>query len=495
MELINSESPDVRIACVSVPNFPLQLSKRDLPKDFNLPVVLIDRSDRSDSRSTIMAVDQPASKRGIHSGMAYVTAIAVCPELHAVCPHIMQINQVNQQLINHLTGFSPAVEPVPEYPGAYYLDIRGMHHLEPDLHAWGSRIQTMVYEREQLHASIVFGFTRFGVRAAAQSADSIIVFESMSSESQAVMSIPLAKLNLSTRPLKELEKLGVHTVGDLRQLPEWEVRSRFTEDLFDLIRKAKSDDATVRGVHIPKPYCVKKDLEYVESDAERIVDIIQEICRPVLGTMERHSEGVNRFDIRLTKDLGGTCREQLKTAEPTLDKPTLFDLLRLRLHAINLDGGITALSIYIFPAPLPSSQLSLYQDFAKTENNLLAANRALARIRAEFGPERVLQAHCLPSHLPEESFEWKLFDQIRKPSPEQQPNCLVRRILDTPKKISTPRRARLRRVFGPYTTSGYWWRKSEVHQSDYFVETQDGCTQWIFYDNIRRQWYERGFVQ
>ena len=490
---MNSISPDVHIACICIPNFPLQLSKRDLPTDFKMPVALIDRND---SRSIVMAVDRPASKRGIHSGMSYATAIAVCPELHAVCPHAGQINQVNQRILRYLNTFTPAVEPVPEMPGGYFLDVRGMHRLEPDLHAWGCRIQATLYEHEQLRSSIVFGFTRFGVRAAATSADSVIVFESASSELQATMSIPLAKLNLSAQPLGNLEKLGIHTVGDLRKLPEWEIRSRFTEELFDLVRKAKSNDAAVHGTHPPRPYCVKTDLEYVESDVDQIVEIIQKICRPVLDKMKKCAEGVSEFDIRLTKDLGGTSRERLKTAEPTLDEPTLLDLLRLRLHALNLDDGITALSIHIIPAPLPSSQLSLYQDLAKSENDLLAANRALARLRAEFGPDRVLQAHCLASHLPEESYEWRLFDRIRKPSPtQQQTACLIRRILDRPNRISTPSRARLLRVFGPYTTTGFWWRDSKVHQSDYFVETQDGCTQWIVYDSVRRQWYERGFVQ
>lgn len=490
---MNSTSPDLRIACIRIPDFPLQLSKRDLPTDFRMPVALIDRND---SRSIIMAVDRLAAERGIHSGMSYVTAIGLCPELHAVCPHIKKINQAHQRLVDHLNTFSPAVEPVAELPGAYYLDIRGMHRLEPDLQAWGGRIQTTLYEREQLRSNIVFGFTRFGVRAATNLTDSIIIFGSASSEIKATMSIPLARLNLSARLLVNLEKLGIRTVGDLRKLPEWEIRSRFTEELFDLARKAKSDDAVVHGIHPSKPYCVKTDLEYVESDADQIVGIIQKICRPVLDKMKQCSEGVSEFDIRLTKDLGGASRERLKTAEPTLDEPTLLDLLRLRLHALNLDDGITALSIHIIPAALPSSQLSLYQDLAKSENDLLAANRALARIRAEFGPDRVLQAHCLASHLPEESYEWKLFDRIRRPSSaKQQTACLIRRILDRPNRISTPSRAKLLRVFGPYTTNGFWWRDSTVHQSDYFVETKNGSTQWIVYDGVRHQWYERGYVQ
>ena len=87
---------------------------------------------------------------------------------------------------------------------------------------------------------------------------------------------------------------------------------------------------------------------------------------------------------------------------------------------------------------------------------------------------------------------------MRKPSPSPSPvqrPCLIRRIYDRPRHIGTPRRATLKRVVGPYLVSGYWWRETAVQQNYYYVESDTGGTQWIFYDSIARQWYEQGSVQ
>ena len=462
--------------------------------DFQLPVALVDRSD---SRSIVMAVDRSALKRGIYPGLPYANAIALCPELHAVYPHPQRIEYVHQRVIRHLGTFSPKIEPVAELPGAYYLDVSGMHRLEPNLQTWAQRLQGILQDHEQLHAKVAIGFTRFGVRAAVHSTASVVLFESASEEIETALSIPLEKLNLPSRPLMELDKLGIHTVGDLQKLSEWEVRSRFSEELFNLIRKAKEEDGTVHGIRPPAPYYFAQiDLDYAEGDVERILAVIRRIWNPLLEKMKELAEGVSEIHLRLTKDFGGACNEKLRTAKPTLDQTTLIDLLRLRLHAMNLDEGVVGISVHVIPGVLPSPQMDLYQDIVKSERNLLAANRALARICAEFGPEQVLRARCLNAHLPEDSYEWEYFDRLRNHASADQGNAfMVRRILDDPNRISTPRRATLEKVRGPYSTTGFWWRPIGIHRNDYFVETSDGCTQWIFYDCINRQWYERGFVQ
>ena len=486
-------APETRVACVCVPDFLLQSSTRELPKDFHHPVALVDRED---ARATIIAVDSNASRRKIYPGLRYVSAVAICPELHAVSSHPRQIDQIHQRVLHDLGSFSPGVESAQQLPGTYYLDCSGMDRLEPDFHAWAKRIRETLWSHERLKACIAIGFTRFGTFAAARSSESVVIFKSILEEREAAFSTPLAHMNLPARPMKELEKLAVHTVGDLRRLPEWEVRSRFAEELFDLVRRTKDENGSVHGIRLPEPYLAHIDLEYVESDAERILTVIQRIWTPLLKRMKEHAQGVRELHIRLEKNVGETCYEKLQTAKPTLDEPAIVELLRLRLHALNLDHGITALGIRMIPGELPDPQLDLHRDFVKPAQDAAAAERALARVCAEFGPQRVLRAKCLRSHLPEESFAWEFFDRMREPAPARcEKPGLIRRIFDQPVRISTPRRTALQRVLGPYSISGFWWREATVHRSSYFVEAMNGTVQWVFYDRIARQWYEQGFVE
>lgn len=482
-----------QIACAYAPNFLLQLSFRDLPRDFRLPVALVDRDD---SRAIVIAVDKRAAKRGIYPGLAYTTAIGLCPDLHATCPHPQQINALHQRLINRLGLFSPAIEPVAELFGAYYLDVSGMTRLEPDLYAWGQRLQNILMETETLKVTVVIGFTRFGVRTAASSANSVVLFESPESELEAALATPLKQLNLPAKPLKELEKLNIRTVGDIKALPDWEVRSRFAEPMFELVRKAKEQDSAVRGISFPEPYAAHVEFDYAESDAERLLTRTLELCLPLFEKMQANAQGVSAVHIRLTRDNGQTGHEKVQTAKPTLNITILADLLRLRLHAIQLDEGVTGIAVHLIPEALPDPQTNLHPALVKSEQIIVKANHAIARVEAEFGTQIILRAKCSKSHLPEDSFQWEPFDQLQHRTPGQPASAtMVRRFLDCPQRVSKPDRAALQRLLGPYSVSGFWWRKNGVQRSDYFAETHSGNTQWIFYDPNSRAWYTQGFVQ
>ncbi len=476
-----------------MPDLFFQLALRDLPEDFQLPIALVDRND---SRAVVLAADRRAAKRGVFPGLSYANAIGLCPDLHATFPHPQQVNQVNRRLISLLGLFSPAVEPVDELFGAYYLDVSGMTRLEPDLRDWGRRLQDILLEEERLKTAVVIGFTRFGTRTAACSASGAVLFDSPESELNAAFAIPLKKLDLPAKPLKELEKLNIRTVGDLEAFPAWEVRSRFAEPMFDLVRKAKERDGTVRGVKFPEPYTAQAEFDYAESDAERLAAVIQRLCEPLLDRMRAHAQGAGKIHVRLTRDDGGVSREKIETAKPTLAMATIVDLLRLRLHAIELDEGVTGLAIHLIPGALPDPQLSLHPAMVKSGQIILKANRALARIEAEFGTETVFRAKCRRSHLPEDAFRWECFDELRLCKPRQPAGAvMMRRFLDRPRPIPAPRQAPQQRILGPYSISGFWWRKRGVQRNDYFIETPSGDTQWIFFDNNRRRWYVQGFVQ
>jgi len=208
------------------------------------------------------------------------------------------------------------------------------------------------------------------------------------------------------------------------------------------------------------------------------------------------AQGVSKMRLWMKKDISGDCHIQLKTSEPTLNEATLTELLRLRMNSMNLQEGVTEIAIQLIPGDLPNPQLGLFQNLTKSELGLRAANRALARVCAEFGIEQVLIARCMNSHLPEESYQWKTFSSLRDHATQHQNYAaIVRRVLDQPRRISVPRRTSLQCTTGPYSIYGFWWRKTMIHRNYFFLENKSGSVQWVFYDHVGRQWYAQGFVQ
>ena len=140
--------------------------------------------------------------------------------------------------------------------------------------------------------------------------------------------------------------------------------------------------------------------------------------------------------------------------------------------------------------------------------DLAAANRALARIRADMGNDAVKRARIREGHLPEGSFTWEAFGTLNASEPRDvDTGRLVRRIYNRP----VPLRSRSRhepdgwmlrgleqgpvvRSLGPYIVAGGWWQKA-VHREYHFAETREGELLWIYYDRPRRRWYLQGRVE
>ena len=141
--------------------------------------------------------------------------------------------------------------------------------------------------------------------------------------------------------------------------------------------------------------------------------------------------------------------------------------------------------------------------------DLDAANRALARLRAEFGDDAVVQAKLKNGHLPEARFAWEPLSRVKLPEPKlETPTTLVRRVLARP--ISLPGGPRhthedgwlilghkygsVDKLSGPYVFSGGWWNK-EIQRDYYFAETRRGAIAWVYYDRVRRRWFLQGWIE
>ena len=145
---------------------------------------------------------------------------------------------------------------------------------------------------------------------------------------------------------------------------------------------------------------------------------------------------------------------------------------------------------------------------AVPRRDLEAANRALARLRAEFGDQSVVCAKLNDGHLPEARFIWEPLHRIQVPKPNASTvKTLIRRICTKPEPVEgTPLRSHedgwllgakygaVDKLAGPYILSGGWWNR-EIQREYYYAETRNGDLLWLYYDRIRRKWFLQGAVE
>lgn len=512
----------LRMACIDLPAFPLQLLLRRETAWGAHPVAVVEQ-DRPQGR--LLWVNERARAARILPGMRYAAALSLAGELRAAEVSEREIGRAVDVITRWLRRFTPEVEPAAGDPGLFWLNAAGLEGLYPSLGAWAEQIRAG-FARARLTASVVVGHTLFGTAALAKSAlaispappavalakaGTVTFFDTSEAERDVAYQVPIDRLSFAPAVRDVLEKLGVRTVGDFAALPAAGIARRLGPEAEHLHRLARG----AKGLFQPRapepPLEQHMHLDYTERDVTRLMAIVTCMLPRLLKTLVVRGLALTAVQLVFRLERGGTRQESLRPAAPTLEAKPLLELIRLRLDSLRPEmararDGVTELRLAAEGEPAEADQLELFAEHAHRDRE--AAARALARVRAVFGNDVVVRARLEEGHLPEAQFAWEPLRTL----PVAQPGavttrCLVRRIETRPLRL--PARSRhepdgwmLRglaegpvvRVHGPYVVSGGWWRKA-IHREYHFAETQSGDILWTYYDRVRRRWFLQGRVE
>lgn len=495
-----------RMACVELPAFPLQILLKQHPDWAGLPVVAVDRDK---PQGVILWVNKQARAARIRTGMRYSAGLSLVRTLHAGEVSSTAIEKGLAVLVDRLRRFSPEVEPCPDEPGVFWLNASGLSHLYASPRQWANEIKTAL-QASGFRASIAVGFSRFGTYAIAKTVvagAAVAVVRNQTRERVLVGQVLLEQLRINPSLLDSLQKLGVRTVRAFLKLPATGIYRRFGLEAQRLHQLAAGDLwVPFQPLRIKAPLVQRLDLDDPEADVSRLLFSIKRLLNRLLVMISARYEMLTELTLHLRLDRAGRQTEQIRPAGPTVDITQLMNLIRLRFEALVLKAGVIEIRVTARVARCKMLQQGLFVEHPRRD--FVAANRALARIRAEFGDEVVVQARLTEAHLPEARFVWEPVGAIVCPEPRDV-TCrpMVRRIHTHP--IPLPPRPRhepdgwlvrggvtghVRELTGPYLVSGGWWRSS-VHREYYFAQMRDGDVLWIYYDRHRRRWCWQGQVE
>jgi len=453
----------------------------------------------------------------IAPGIQYTTALSLSGELRAGAVRADEIAAAVRQITDCLRNFSPEVEPSAEEPGVFWLDGEGLDRLFRSPAAWGRAICSGLCDLG-FFARVVVGFTRHGTYAvarsrAAEAADSL-AFEGRAEEQQAARAAPLDRLGLPPEQRDDLAKLGVTTLGGFLALPASGLRERFDGPVARVHDLASGAAWTpLQPASPPERLVAQIDLEFADDDLSRLLFVLKQLLDPLLAGLAARREGARELSLHLRLDTRDVRHEVIRPAQPARTAQPILELVRLRLEA-SRPGKVEAMEAELAGVPLDLEQTCLFAHAPRRD--LDAANRALARLRAELGAAAVARARVCEGHLPEAAFLWEPLEQLeaglgaegaadrneRSGTP-----LLVRRILERSTDVAAdlqsaedgrrPRAAdagpTVERV-GPYVIAGGWWTHP-IHREYYFIRARRGDVLWVYYDRRRRRWLLQGTVE
>ena len=553
------------MACVDVPALPLQLLMRRHPAWAAHPAAVVDR-DRP--QGVVEWVNEPARRAGVLPGMSYATGLSLAGGLRAAEVPPGDVAAGVDAIAGLLRRFTPGVEPSRARPGVFWLDASGLQPLFASLEGWGRGVWARL-RAAGFRGWVVVGFTRFGTYALARSpcrgtawtpgglvgrpaepsgddwraqaggetdrrgADrGVAVLDDAAAERRAARRVPLRRLDVDPALRDALDKLGIRTVGAFLRLPAAGVRRRFGREAHRLHREAAGDLVVpFQPAPAVEPLARHLDLDAPETGVEGLLFRVKQALDPLLGVMASRQEALAGLELRLRPDAPAAAPrvervERIRPAAPTLDVRQVLNLVHLRVEGLTLSAGVIEIGLSVTPARATREQLRLFQE--GTRRDLRAADRAVARVRAEFGDGAVVRAALADGHLPEAAFAWLPLDHVLRPVPAPAGVLsLVRRLFAAPRRVSSPRQrelaggvsggaghdsaaaaadrddhglsvaaatGRVSGMRGPYVVSGGWWR-TPIHREYYFAGAGGRAWRWIYYDRRRRAWFEQGAVE
>lgn len=494
-----------RMACVSLPAFPLQLLVQRHPDWKSHPLAVVDKDK---PQGVILWVNKRAARASILSGMRYAKGLSLAPDLRAGEVSNSEIQNHIDTLTERLRFFTPDVEPSYHEPGVFWLNASGLSLLYPSIKKWGGLIVSELTSAG-FYCSAAVGFTRYGTYAAARTSVKIKVFDSPDEELSHARALPVVRLGFPPDLRDALAQLAITTLGGFIDLPEDGIRKRFGAEAYDLYKMARNElFAPVESKAPEEPLLERMMLDHPESHVERLMLRIENMIEKILVSMQKRSELLLAVTISLILDNGDEHHEPLRPASSTLDKTQILKLIALRLQTISLVSGVVEISVDAQGVRANQKQLELFAK--KPRRDLKAAERAFALLRAEFGDRAVMRARLREGHLPEACYEWEPMDKLSAPAPRKvKVGHLARRIFDRSiaflswarrqggsfqilREPDNPRSNS--NTAGPYIVSGGWWRR-RIHREYYFVRSPQGRWLWIYYDKHRKQAFVQGAIE
>jgi protein ImuB len=508
---MKTSTPD-RLACVDLPAFPLQLLLRRHPDWAGCPVAVV-AGDKP--QGLVLWANEKARRQGVLPGQRYAAAFSLAATLRAGEMPPAESKKAVTDLVRRLMRFTPEVEPSLQEPGVFWLNGTGLQRLYASAQKWACAIHGDL-RAQGFTMNLAVGFTRFGSYAVAKAKEGITIFRDPAEERNIARDVPLNRLNIEPAFCDMLFKLGIKTVGGLLTLPPGGLRERFGKEAHRLYRMAAGDLWTPLEPQAPaEPARQKYVLDDAESDTTRLLFLIKQLLHPLLATLASRHQALVALWFSLLIDHGDWLKEPLRPAVPTLDAAQILDLVRLRLESLQLAAGVIEVELHADSCAATREQLRLFVE--KPTRDLDAANRALARLRAEFGDESVVYAKLTDGHLPEARFTWEALTRVKLPRNDlnglndlNSPNLkvLVRRIAAKPIPLVSepshshedgwlllgPKHGSIDKLTGPYVFAGGWWNR-EIQREYYYAETRAGDLLWLYYDRVRRRWFWQGAVE
>lgn len=194
-------------------------------------------------RGVVAAANYAARGYGVHSAMPTATALRRCPQAKVLPPRIEYYAGVSKQIREIFHRYTPLVEPLSLDEA--FLDVRGSLQLFGSAVGIAEEIKQAILTELNLVASVGLAPNKFLAKLASDldKPDGFVVVRSDQVQSF-LDPLPVTRIwGVGKASSRVFDALGVHTIGQLRQLSVDQMTSRFGKQGAHILALAKGQDS------------------------------------------------------------------------------------------------------------------------------------------------------------------------------------------------------------------------------------------------------------
>jgi DNA polymerase-4 len=352
-----------------------------------------------EGRGVVSAASYEARRFGVHSAMPMSRALRLCPEAVVLPGRMRRYQEISARLRGVFERFTPLVEPLS--CDEAFLDVSGSQRLFGPAPAIAWRIKEAVRREEGLTASVGVAPNKFVAKIASdlEKPDGLVVVPAEALPAW-LDPLPVGKLwGVGAKLNAALERLGIHTIADLRRWPAADLEQRFGVGGEHLARLARGEDG--RGV---SPESETKSISHETTFAVDVDElphleaVLHELADKVAARLRRAGLAGRVVQLKVRYDDFSTVTRRTTLPQPSATAAAMVRegvrLLRARTEAGARPVRLIGIGMADLTAPATSVQSALFagEDPGRTE----ALERAADTIRDRLGEDAIRRGVNLP---------------------------------------------------------------------------------------------------
>jgi protein ImuB len=479
---------------------------------------------------TVIACNACAGRAGIVPGLGLNAAHALVRQLEVRGRDRSREQTLLERLASGGVAFTPRVVAVE--PDALLLEVRGSLKLFGGIEALGRRLQQWLDGQRVTHV-LALAPTPLAALWLARAEGGVTTWPVVMQLGELpgrLAALPLHCLRWPERACRDLQAMGVNTVGDCLRLPRDGFARRFGPGLLGDLDQALGRIPDVRRAHVPRQrYNAGLELEHEITDVPRLVRTLEPLLLTLGSFLRKRQCCLRVFELKLQHRSVPATRVVIRLVAPSAEAAHLIELVSARLERIVLPAPVHHVRLRSGTLiPIDAAMAAMADVFEAARGDIdpakgaslarrrqpVSVPRLVERLRARLGVEAVHGLCLVPEHRPESASrvaEPRVRSPVRsgrsKPLRAQSLDPRVRIELETPRPLwllSEPRRLSIERdrpwydgplvlEQGPERIESGWWDGADVARDYYVARTRAGLTLWIYRERrADRRWFLHG---